>query len=296
MKRKHIKIVCVLCVLISIILGIGIYANREKPLLVVNGEEIWQEEYDFYLKHYKKELEAKNMEQKNEFILYRKIEQQLAVEKAGVDSFQFEALKERMQEKNAENKEKKKNGEPVYGLLTYDLERYYQYEYNNAVLKLKEALYEGELQADLEEKRKYYEEHEEMFRGQIEGIYYLFSGENSEEVEKTLLEVKENKMGISDVPDSVEIRVLEMNQENLRTLEKAEQQIAAELLKLKEKEWSSLLDNGYQYRLLYCQTRKEGAMKEFEEVEMLIQERIGDIKYDEYIKTKREKADIIINV
>lgn len=300
-NRKYVVFVMLLLILVCISFAAYKYLTKESPVLVVNGEQVWQEEYEFYLEHYAREMNDRDKEQ---FIAEKKIEQQLAVEKGTAESFEFEKLKQRMEEKNQENKEKREKGEPVYGLLTYDFPQFYDYEYNNAVLRLKEKLYQNELKATDEEIEKFYEENKmQLFQGVPEGNYYIFSGSRSEEVGKMFTEIlaEKNIKQALKIFESNEMRMadvekLELNNESLRMLDKTNHQIVPELLLLEAKEWSGLIEDDYQYRILYCQTKKEGEVKALEEVKETIRNRVGDIKYEKYLKAKKEKADIIINV
>lgn len=278
-----------ICVVVSVFL------RNTDIVMEVNGEKIGREEYEFYEKQY--DSEEGRLE---DTIVRKKVEQQLAVEWGVAESFQFEDMKKQMETKNQENKRKKENGQPVYGMLEYRLEQFYQHKYSNAVLRLKEVLIEEEFDITEAEKKVFYEENKEkLFQKVPEGIYFLFWGEDTEEIKNKMLQIQAfpvNEMdGLEQKNiEGVEITCLELNEETMGRLENESSELAEQIAQLEKGKFSNLIEDGYLCRMVYCQTKEEEGVKSFDEVEDMIQSRIGDIEYEKYVTEKVKNAEVHI--
>lgn len=292
--KKYI-LIGIAMLFVGICVFVSVFLSNADIVMEVNGEKIGREEYEFYEKQY--DSEEGRLE---DIIVRKKLEQQLAVEWGVAESFQFEDMKKQMETQNQENKRKKENGQPVYGMLEYRLEQFYQHKYSNAVLRLKEVLIEEEFDITETEKKVFYEENKEkLFQKVPEGIYFLFRGEDTEEIKNRMLQLQElpvNEMnGLEQRHiEGVEITRLELNEETMGRLENESSELADQIALLEKGEFSNLIEDGYLCRMVYCQTKEEEGVKPFEEVEDIIQSRIGDIEYEKYVTEKVKNAKVHI--
>lgn len=299
MQKKFI--IPVFLVGIIALIAFLLWRQSENVVMEVNGEKIGKEEFAFYLDFYEREIQKKENEEGKQaaqkFIAEKKIEQQMAFEMGVSESFEFEKLKAQMEEKNAENQDKKQRGKPVYGLLKYNLDQFYGYRYNNAVLKMKEELAKGELKITDSEKRAYYEENKEtLFTEHSGGTYIVIEGEDTEETKnrmEILRRVEESGRQSALAGETVlKTEVMEVTNEKLRELEKAGNGIAQQMLQIEQNTFSEVIKEGKRYRMVYCQRKGEGEVMRFDEVEKAIQNRIVDIKYQKYLEEKIKDAKI----
>lgn len=306
LKKKSVIITLLLIFTsVALLMVFGFWRQTEGIVMKVNGEKIRSEEFQLYLDYYSREIQEigngeENKQVAKELIAEKKVEQQLAFEKGVSESFKFEDLKAQMKTTNENNKKKKDNGEPIYGILKYDLEQFYGYKYNNAVLKLKEKLAEGELEITDSEKHDYYEDNKErLFTEQSGGVYTVIKGKNTEEVKermKVLKQTEETRREFALLSENVlEKEVMEeVTSEKLRELEKGGYKIAQQMIQTEENEFGEIIEEGQYYWMLYCHKKAEGEVMEFNEVEKVIENRIIDIKYQQYLKEKTKGSNIKI--
>lgn len=294
-KTKKYLLVGSAILFVGIVVFVSVFLSNTDIVMEVNGEKIGREEYEFYEKQY--ESEEGRLE---DIIVRKKVEQQLAVEWGVAESFRFEDMKRQMEKENEENKRKKENGQPVYGMLEYRLEQFYQHKYSNAVLRLKETLIEDKFQITGAEEKAFYEENKEkLFRKVPEGIYFLFRGDDTEEIKNRMLQVQAfpineiNELDQRNI-EGVEITRLELNEETMGRLENESSELAEQIAQLEKGEFSNLIEDGYLCRMVYCQTKEEEGVKSFEEVEDIIRGRIGDIEYEKYVTEKVKNAEVHI--
>lgn len=309
MKQKSKRYIGV-CAGIAIILIIGVimaYAVKgQNQVMTVNGETIGEEEYEFYCTHYRKEIEEQQKAGVDDkiaiqnVIVEKKVEQQLFTEVGSAGKFQYDALKEQMKEKNKENQEKHANGEPVYGLMTYDFPQFYDYCYNNALLKTKEKLAKDEFHITEQEKTQFYEEHKtEMFQKPYEGMYYLFSSDSTREGQEKLRQIASMDAAaveqiLQNGCDGVQIIPYKITEEEYRMLEKGKPKVAALSQTLEQHAFSNIIKDGETCQMMYCEERSEKKVMSYEEATQIIETQLIEKKYAQYLEKEIQNADVTI--
>lgn len=321
-KRKKVCIIATAAVL-TVALALGVWAlffraPQRQWVMKVNGEPVWEEEFDFLLQSNHTTLLSQVKEQYGEetangedqeallreacrsLAVSQKVRLQLAVSLGVLESSDFYDLQNEMQQKNQENQQAVEEGKPVYGLLTYDFQQYYSYAYSNALLRSKEVLGQGELKPSEEEIAGYYEDNKETLFAKVDDFsYILISAEASEESAALLSQMQgmtqqEMEAFCQEHPE-LTLEKAEVDNEGFRTLSRTSETVANALLSLQSGQASGLLDNAGKYQLLYCVSRTDAGADPLDDVRPNIISALIDQKYEEKLADLEEQAQIEIN-
>lgn len=133
------------------------FGKKEKPMLTVNGNPVYEEEYLLLLKEHRVQYESALRNEQNvpsdqnltEFLGQKEYEKQMRryhdatmtalrvrqelAYQYGVleEPFSYAELLKKMEQENADRAEKLANGEPVYGLQQFDITTYYSHFMSN---------------------------------------------------------------------------------------------------------------------------------------------------------------------
>lgn len=284
----------------------------------VNGEPVWEEEFDFLLQSNQTTLlsqvkeqygeEAANGEDQEALLrqacrslaVSQKVRLQLAVSLGVLESSDFYDLQSEMQQKNQENQQAVEEGKPVYGLLTYDFQQYYSYAYSNAVLRSKEMLEQGELKPSEEEIETYYEANKETLFAKVDRFsYLLISGEKSDKTVGLFDQMQgmtqEELEDFCQEHPELTLEKAEVDDEGFRTLSRTSETVANALLTLESGQASGLLDDSGKYRMLYCVSRTDAGAEPMEDVRPNIISALVDQKYEEKLAGLEQQAQVEMN-
>lgn len=126
--RKKVGVAAAIAVIV--ITGIIIwFISIGKPVLVINGEKIYQEEYDFLSKVSTGVTGEKDTDQR---VILMKLEQQLLNKNGVVGDISYDAFINELNNVNQEREKALENGSPIYGPSQYSEKVYYDYKYSEA--------------------------------------------------------------------------------------------------------------------------------------------------------------------
>ncbi len=307
-RMKRVIGVCCLAAAAAVVtICLTVSTGNSDVVMKVNGEAVSEEEYAFYCTHYSNRIwklqeSGKSYDEAcREVAVQQKVEQQIFA-KAGVgESFQYEELQIQMSTKNAENLEKKEQGEAVYGLLTYEFPQFYDYQYHNAQTDTKEVLAAEVFEISEEEKYSFYEANkEEMFKKSPEGTFYLIDAElsaaevlnqisaagNLEEINLLIQELAESSVSISKY---------ELREEDYRMLDKTEPELTAVLRKMeKAKTFSEIQIQEDGSWIVFCDSMEAAACLPYEEAEQTVYRLLTEQAYEAYLEEQLLAAEIKI--
>ena len=299
-------------------MGVIFRAPQRQWVMKVNGEPVWEEEFDFLLQSNQTTLlsqvkeqygeEAANGEDQEALLreacrslaVSQKVRLQLAVSLGVLESSDFYDLQSEMQQKNQENQQAVEEGKPVYGLLTYDFQQYYSYAYSNAVLRSKEVLEQGELKPSEEEVETYYEANKETLFAKVDRFsYLLISGEKSDKTAGLFDQMQgmtqEELEDFCQEHPELTLEKAEVDDEGFRTLSRTSETVANTLLTLESGQASGLLDDSGKYRMLYCVSRTDAGADPLEDVRPNIISALVDQKYEEKLAVLEQQAQVEMN-
>lgn len=98
------------------------------------------------------------------------------------DPFSFSALEEKMQQENESRKEQSQNGQPVMGVLQYELSDYLEYSLSECRYNIALALAKAPTDEITAQARQYYEEHKEDYISDATYQYQVISVIDGKEV------------------------------------------------------------------------------------------------------------------
>lgn len=321
-NRKKVWIIAT-AVVLAAALALGAWAlffrtPQRQWVMKVNGEPVWEEEFDFLLQSNQTTLlsqvkeqygeEAANGEDQEALLrqacrslaVSQKVRLQLAVSLGVLESSDFYDLQSEMQQKNQENQQAVEEGKPVYGLLTYDFQQYYSYAYSNAVLRSKEMLEQGELKPSEEEIETYYEANKETLFAKVDRFsYLLISGEKSDKTVGLFDQMQgmtqEELEDFCQEHPELTLEKAEVDDEGFRTLSRTSETVANALLTLESGQASGLLDDSGKYRMLYCVSRTDAGAEPMEDVRPNIISALVDQKYEEKLAGLEQQAQVEMN-
>lgn len=126
--RKKVGVASAIAVIV--IAGIIIwFISVGKPALVINGEKIYQEEYDFLSKVSTGVTSEKDGDHR---VIMMKLEQQLLNKNGVVGDISYDAFVNELNSVNQEREKALENGSPIYGPSQYSKKVYYDYKYSEA--------------------------------------------------------------------------------------------------------------------------------------------------------------------
>ena len=129
------KNIMILGMFIFIILGLAVWIQSIKkgPVIIVNGEEIYEEEYNFLKRVSTGYMEGKNEE---ECVTIAKCEQILLKKYKIIEDISYEGFLEELKQENQERKTILAQGGILYGPNLFSPEVYYDYKVSDAREKL----------------------------------------------------------------------------------------------------------------------------------------------------------------
>lgn len=131
MKKKMM----ILGMLIFIILGLVVWAQSimKEPVIIVNGQKIYEEEYNFLKRISTGYMEGKNEEER---VIIAKCEQILLKRYKIIEDISYEGFLEELKQANQERKMILAQGGILYGPNLFSPEVYYDYKFSDAREKL----------------------------------------------------------------------------------------------------------------------------------------------------------------
>lgn len=126
--RKKVGVAAAIAVIV--ITGIILwFISIDKPVLVINGERIYQEEYNFLSKVSTGVTGEKDTDQR---VILMKLEQQLLNKNGVVGDISYDAFINELNNVNQEREKALESGSPIYGPSQYSEKVYYDYKYSEA--------------------------------------------------------------------------------------------------------------------------------------------------------------------
>lgn len=182
-KKIFVLLACIIAAGIAV--SAVILTRDRMPRLDINDERISQEEYlqavksvrfdvkayfrntygaetdgDFWNRRYGEEIPFRKLaEEALDLLKYRHAVYDTAREKGYLreEEISYDSIVKRMEDENRERKEKKENGETVYGLTEYSLDQYLDYEISSLQERYINDPENEDMEVSEEELRTYYE-------------------------------------------------------------------------------------------------------------------------------------------
>ncbi len=106
-------------------------AFQRKPVISVDGDKIYEEEYSF-LSHVFTGGMGEGNDTADERVVFAKIEQQMLKDYGIIEDISYSAFQEKVKEENARREQSIQAEEKIYGPKEYDARIYYDYIYSEA--------------------------------------------------------------------------------------------------------------------------------------------------------------------
>ncbi|MFA9377610.1 MAG: hypothetical protein ACERKZ_12745 [Lachnotalea sp.] len=133
MGKRYKLIILNLIIFVVILILFGFSRVNNNVLLIVNGEKIRKEEYDFlsscpmqYIDSYEDEKYDLNTRK----ILLTRAEQILLKESGIIEDYSYDKFLEQLTKENEKRKEAIENNQAIYGPKQYDKKVYFDYYYS----------------------------------------------------------------------------------------------------------------------------------------------------------------------
>lgn len=265
----------------------------------VNGVAVTEEELELFVNNRENAVE----EALKELVPYKVIQKELA-DRGLAEEFSYERLMEEMEKENESRRQKKENGEVIYGPVEYTLKTYYeqrQEEYRKMWEKeRKKAASEKELRA-------LYDSHEEWFTRFGTAVFSCVAipaGEMEkekasgalEQIRAQMAEGKSIKEAVREASlgEYLEQRTFtgeDLSSETVTMYPEIEEQI----YDLPVGQWSEMIDNaGLEWIFLYCESREGQGRQTFEESRAALEEYWEREYLDALLQKLSDEAEIEI--
>lgn len=106
-------------------------AFQSKPVITVNGDKIYEDEYSFLSHVFTGGIQAGEQEPEDR-VTFAKVEQQMLKENAVIEDISYSAFCKTVEKENEVRKQAIVAGEKIYGPKEYDTRIYYDYIYSEA--------------------------------------------------------------------------------------------------------------------------------------------------------------------
>lgn len=195
-QLKHKKNIIIFLVILFVLLIAFMFVKKDTDNVQGILDEIAQykgftrvistQEYEFYKYFVERELSADVTEEELDALVKAYTEEVNATfylaNRLGLrEPYSFSVLQMRMEQENETRKLKLEQGETVYGLQQFDLNTFFQYEYSNAALDIKQCLLERNDAQIHKQAKAYYEANIESFTIKDQITYEItINGETSE--------------------------------------------------------------------------------------------------------------------
>ena len=255
-RRKLLVVSALVC----LALGAGVVGLRnmqkEKPPLFVDGKPVTREELEFYNGDTERAVRGK--------VVWNWAEQE-----GLVDEFSYDIFLKELKEENQNRRERKEEGEPVYGPVEFTPMQYYKRLIGSCEQALKEKERNEILDSEL---ISFYKKHKENYR-QVDSFTadYTVWQEGRITYQETL----------------------EINDSNVRAMTEADEELANKLLQLEEggeTTWNS--DSGETKRLVCTKREPEGYLP-YEEVSGAVLEQCMTEKFEKELSKKIAESEVL---
>lgn len=328
MIHKKIKWIFIILGIIVLAFGVG---NIKKPILVVNGQKIYKDEYWFYVTqaksniynyfYHKYGVQAGDLDWEKDYgdgqPIDRLIDEcnakavennliwQEAYERDITNYATFEDFQKVWQHEMQRRKKDYEAGKVVYGPIEMGLIEYYDYALSDLKSKVMDAIWKEASYTD-EQLEAYFETIKEdayVRDIQIEGIKIsTFSLE--EEEQKALEETRQLLMNSTDIHETLksieangefEITEVAFNEETSRMDQMKQPDIKEAVLKMSVGEVSPIFVNDISREIIVVTHVEEADYYSFEEMKGGVEQRCKEQIMEEYMKNKLEEAERDIN-
>lgn len=239
--------------------------------------------------------------------------QQIEAKKHGIiKAFSYKNFKKQLEEENQRREKALKNGEKVYGPVSFDESAFYDYTLSNTVIKLKEALAgdtfvpaAGELKKLYESKKQRYKKSDTIKVSQIE-ISFI---NNQNDVDEKLKEDARNKINevkkrlnqgesfaklAKEYNESKQVEEFVMDESTARQDANVRAAIKEKAENLKPGTYSEIFEFNGAYNMIKTIEKKSAGYYTLDEVKVEIKARYIDEKYEAYMDEKVQAASVKI--
>lgn len=314
--QKLIFIIFLSCIVIIIIAAAFIWKRNNNqivaivdniPIEVLQWKAIMDEKRSDILVKYPSGLKQKEAQEELkqaslEECIRRQTILQLAKREGLIEQINYQELLKKMEQENKERKQKKEKGGIIYGIEQYNPQIYFTYLFNNLIPELITTLKEKELKIEEEELLQYYRDHSEIRQESPESasVIIWMIDENAEltqkekkkelnQLHKKIVEQKNTNVETTENIIKTEVNVTR----NSRIIQR-DPLLEKEVFKLKEKEFSKVVENGENYFFIYCKKYSPKQKLSFEKQKDYLETILRKQKFDELINKKVKEADIKI--
>lgn len=243
-----------------------------------------------------------------------KIQQSLFKKYGVVSDISYDGFLAQLEEENKERDKKIKEGQPVYGPVSYGESDYYEYLFYNNVIALKETLDKTILRATQEELKAYYDlVREEQFKTDLvveaEIVSYPYYDLKTGLVDEEKKQMAQNEMeeykreikngaSLKEIAGKSDTEIPYYTVESFGSdqtgIDKAgtKEELSQIVMSLKEGELSAVYDINNSYLLIRCIKRNTGVYESFDTVKNIVEKEYKEKKYQDYIKNLLDHAKI----
>lgn len=328
MIHKKIKWLFIVLGIIVLTFGVG---SIKKPIMIVNGQKIYQDEYWFYVTqaksniynyfYHKYGVQAGDLEWEKDYgdgkpidrlmnecntkVVENSLIWQEAYERDITNYYTFEDFQKVWQHEMQRRKKDYEAGKVVYGPIEMGLIEYYDYALSDLKSKVMEAIWKEASYTD-EELEAYFESIKEdayVRDIQIEGIKIsTFSLEKEEQ--EALEETRQLLMNSADIDETLksieangefEITEVAFNDETSRMDLMKQPDIRECVIHMLVGEVSPIFVNDISREMIVVTHVEEADYYSFEEMKGGVEQRCKEQLMEEYMKNKLEEAEQDIN-
>jgi len=261
-------------------------------------QNFWQKEYDGQTPL--DALRQKALEQ----ITQLKV-QQIAAKKAGlVQDITYGGFLKAREEENQRRQEDASSGKVIYGPLKYGVEEYYQYTFNNLLIRLQEWLSARELSPSPEAIAMFYQKNKETLYKkspsiQTKKLFVPDETEASRQIAQQVIQQTERFHSLDLAAASVDAKVQLSGQvfddASLRDDARYMPELLEAAQQLAPGKTSGVIRVSGGYAVLQCLKREEGGYVSQEHVEEDIRSRLLEGDYETWLKAEILQAKVEIH-
>lgn len=254
-KRKYWIAVILIC--IFMLAGVIYFAETQnkKPPLLVDRKPVTQEELDFYNGDKERAVRGK--------VIWNWAEQY-----GIVDEFSYDIFLKALDKENKNRRELDEKGEPVYGPVEFTPMQYYKRLIGECEQELKNRKME---EISQEELVSFYESHQENYR-QVDSFTANYTVWQEGRI--------------------IYQETLELNDNNVRAMTEADEELANKLLQLEEGGQTTWNCDSGETKQLICTKREPGGYLPYEEVSGAVLEQCTAYEFEKELSKKIAESEV----
>jgi hypothetical protein len=296
---RKAKLVVVFALMILGLLG----CSQAKTIVTVNGEPIEQEEYKFALQMAGGDSNQDGTKSEALQALVRmKLIQLEGVKRGLLPSASYTSFVQRWKEENERRALALERNQPIYGPKQYTEENFYNYEYTNLEIRLKEALANHYFDlSDNKLRKKYESTKDQYYKNQptivLKEIVEPKHADSNHAYARIQADYRKLLQGDSFMDlfsskksDAERTSEEIIDESNKRTFSKHREALLLKANQLQVGEFSEIIEERDKYLIIYCASRGESEYTPFEEVRDEVRSQEIDEQYQMFIDQRIKHA------